>query len=70
MRGRGQPIKYSCSDLAAAEGPISRPGVASNQEHDALSGSDGAIERIVDRPPGLIEVAAVKIQHPVRFHRS
>jgi hypothetical protein len=38
---------------------IARPGVAGNQEHDSLSGRDRPLQRVIDRSPRLIEVAAV-----------
>jgi len=70
MRRGGQPVEHCGTDFAASGGVIAGSSVAGNQEQDALSGSDRPLQRVVDRPPGLIEVAAVQVQHPVRFDRA
>jgi hypothetical protein len=70
VRRGGQPIEYGGPNPAAAEDLISRPGVAGHQQHDALSGSNRAIERLVDRSPGLVQITSVKVQYPVRFDRA
>lgn len=69
MRRGREPVEHCGADFATSDGVITRSGMAGNQEHHALSGGDGAIECIVDRSPGLVQVTAVQIQHPVRLHR-
>ena len=49
---------------------IAKPGVAGNEEHDSLSGRDSPLQRVIDRSPGLVEVAPVKVQYPIRFDRA
>lgn len=69
MRRRGQPVEDCGTNLATSDGVIARSGVTRNQEHDAFTGNDRPRQRVVDRPPGLIEITAVQIHYPVRFHR-
>jgi hypothetical protein len=44
--------------------------MARNQEHDSLSGRDRPLQRVVNRPPRLVEVAAVEVQYPIRLDRA
>lgn len=69
VRRRGQPVEDCGTDFAMSDGVIARSGVTRNQEHDALTGSGRPLQRVVDRPPRLIEVTTVQIHYPVRFDR-
>jgi hypothetical protein len=70
MRRGSQPVEHCGTDFAASGGVIAGSSVAGNQEHDALSGGDRPLQRVIDRSPRLVEVAPVKVQCPIRLDRA
>ena len=44
--------------------------MAGNQQNKALSDLNCPLQRLVDRSPCLVKVAAVQVQHSVRFDRT
>lgn len=65
MPGGGEPVVDCCADFPALDGRVAGPGVACNQEHDALFPADRALQAVVDCAPRLVEVAPVEVEDPV-----
>jgi hypothetical protein len=70
IRRGGQPVEDCGTDFATSDGVIAGSSVAGNQEHDALTGSDRLLQRVIDCAPRPIEISAVKVQNPIRLNRA
>jgi len=63
----GEPVVDGRPDLASLDGRIAGTGVAGDQQDDALSRGDCAIQPAVDRRPCLVEVEAVEVDDSIRI---
>jgi hypothetical protein len=64
-----QPIVDCGADFASLERRIARPGMAGDQQQNALVLCDRAFERPIDCAPRLVESLAVKVENAIRLGR-
>ena len=67
MPRHGQPVVNGGTNSAALQRWIAAPLVAGDQQQNPVTGSNSAIQRMVDGGPGSIQSMAVEIEHPVRL---
>ena len=60
-----QPVVNRGPDLAAPERRIAPSLMAGNQQDQPVTGGNRLVKPAVDRVPGLVEVAAVEVDHKI-----
>ena len=70
VAGRLQPVVNRRPDPASLDRWIAGPGMAGDQQDDALAGGDCPLEAAIDRAPCLVEIEAVQIEHHVGLDRA
>jgi hypothetical protein len=68
--GCGKPVIHRGPDTAALDLRLARPMMASDQQQDPVPARDRLFEPAIDRRPGVVEVHAVEVEHPVGLDRA
>lgn len=66
----GQPIADGGADSSAFDGWLAAALMPGDQQENAVSSHDGALDRPVDGSPCAVQVVPMEIEHPVGFDRS
>jgi hypothetical protein len=65
MARGSEPVVNGGTDLSALQRRLARSVVPGDQKHDAFAMYDRAPKTVIDRPPRLVEVLSVQVDHPI-----
>ena len=66
----GEPVMHGRANPTALDWRLACPGMARNQQKDAVALRNSSLKPLVDRVPGTIQIMAVKVENAVGLKRT